>query len=271
MTLKLHKPYFIIEQDEPLTYSAAIAAGHVTACSHRSPDKDTVNEDAAAFIPLNDQRCIFVVADGAGGSRGGAQAASIAVKTLAKVTADAFAKNEDTLNAIMTAIDSANNRILQLGIGAYTTLVVVEVINDTVRTYHIGDSEVLICGSHGKIKHQTISHSPVGYAVEAGLIDETEALHHEERHIVSNMLGSEETHITVSTQIKLAKYDTLLIASDGLFDNLHRDEIVTLMRKGELHTAAENLFNQASERMVNPGREFPSKPDDLTLLLYKNF
>lgn len=271
MTVKLEKPYFILEQDAPLIYSSAIASGHVTACSHRAPYKDTINEDAAAFVPLDDTHCILVLADGAGGSRGGGQAAAIAVKTIASNTTTAFKNGDDILNAIMLAIEQANKKILQLGIGAYTTLAVVEVFDNKIRTYHIGDSEVLVCGSHGKIKHQTISHSPVGYAVEAGLIDKDDALLHEERHIVSNVLGTEDTHITVSTSVKLARYDTVLVASDGVYDNLQTNEIIEIIRKGELHTAAETLFDKASDRMVTSKPEKPSKPDDLTLIVFRNY
>ncbi len=269
--MKLEKPYFIFEQDAPLIYSTSIATGHVTACSNRAPNKDTVNEDAVAFIPLDDKHCVLVLADGAGGSRGGVQAAAIAVKTLAKTVSVAFNNGEDTLNAIMSAIELANNKILELGIGAYTTLVVVELFDNMIRSYHIGDSEVLVCGSHGKVKHQTISHSPVGYALEAGFIDEAEALNHEERHLVSNVLGTDNTHITVSTPVKLAKYDTVLLASDGLFDNLHSEEIIKVMRKGPIHEAAEKLFTLASERMTTDIADTPSKPDDLTLIVFRNY
>ncbi len=49
---------------------------------------------------------------------------------------------------------------------------------------------ILFTGHKGKIKLQTISRSPVGYAVHTGLLDETEAMHHEDRHLASNIIGS---------------------------------------------------------------------------------
>ena len=64
--------------------------------------------------------------------------------------------------------------------------------------------------------------------------------------------------------------DTVLLASDGLFDNLHTHEIVGVIRKGKLTRAAETLRSRTESRMAGeqpPHR--PSKPDDLTFLLYR--
>ena len=75
---------------------------------------------------------------------------------------------------------------------------------------------VLVTGGLGKIKLLTVSHSPVGMALESGLLDEAEAMHHEERHIVSNVVGSAGMRIEIGAKRKLAPRDTVLLASDGL-------------------------------------------------------
>ena len=90
--------------------------------------------------------------------------------------------------------------------------------------------QVSMLASHpmgrGRVKLQTISHSPVGYAVESGMLDDQEAMHHEERHVVSNIIGTPEMRIEIGPPIDLATYDTLLVATDGLADNLHIEEII---------------------------------------------
>ncbi len=57
-------------------------------------------------------------------------------------------------------------------------------------------------------------------------------MHHEERHLVSNVVGTDDMRIELGPPLKLARYDTVLLASDGLLDNLYTDEIVELIRKG---------------------------------------
>ena len=42
---------------------------------------------------------------------------------------------------------------------------------------------ILTTGQRGRLRMQTVSHSPVGFAIEYGLLDESEAMHHEERHL----------------------------------------------------------------------------------------
>ena len=89
------------------------------------------------------------------------------------------------------------------------------------------------------------------------------------RHLVSNIVGSADMRIEIGAQANLAPRDTLLVASDGLFDNLYIDEIVQMIRKGPLRPAAAALRSSAAERMgaVEPGQ--PCHPDDLTLLLFR--
>ena len=63
--------------------------------------------------------------------------------------------------------------------------------------------------------------------------------------------------------------DTLVLGSDGLFDNLHLPEIVELIRKGPLDRCAAALADACRARMNNPEADHPSKLDDLTFVLYR--
>ena len=128
--------------------------------------------------------------------------------------------------AILNGIEAANEAVMALGNGSATTLTVVTIEGLIVRSYQIGDSEALVVGQRGAIKLQTTAHSPTGFAVEAGFLDQREALHHEERHLVSNFLGSPDMRIDVGAGVELQSRDTVMIASDGLMDNVHLDEIM---------------------------------------------
>jgi serine/threonine protein phosphatase PrpC len=246
-----------------------VAEGLATVLSVRGPDKRTPNEDAAAILPFDDRTAVLVVADGMGGGRAGEQASALAVRALADSIDRAAQEGQPLRTAILNGIDTANQEIQQLGIGAATTLAVVEINERTVRPYHVGDSLILATGQRGKIKLQTVSHSPVGFAVEAGVLDQDEAMHHRDRHVVSNMVGMPDMRIEVGSALPLAARDTLLVASDGLADNLHVDEIVERIRKGPLRSVVMQIAADVFRRMVEPERRQPSKPDDLTLIAFR--
>ena len=73
----------------------------------------------------------------------------------------------------------------------------------------------------------------------------------------------------VWSSIRLAAKDTLVIASDGLFDNLQIDEIVNIIRIGPLDKAAENLARTCRARMTEFSETRPHKPDDLGFILFR--
>ena len=246
-----------------------IARGKVVTFTARSPVKETVNEDVLAVIPVGEHAGVFIVADGLGGLPAGEVAARLAVtslqESLSEITEDGVSLRE----AILNGIEQANANILALGNGCATTLAVVELQSGVMRSYHVGDSLIMLVGQRGKVKFQNVSHSPVGYAVEAGLLDEAEAVHHEERNVVSNVIGTADMRIDIGPTIELAPRDTLLLASDGLPDNLYVDEIVTRVKAGPLQAAGDALVQDCRKRMQNPMQDRPSHPDDLSVILYR--
>ena len=261
------KLYF--ERDMERTETFSIGGGTATVFTRSSPDKETPNEDAAALIPFNTESCVFVVADGMGGVRGGEAASRLAVEALWSELEHASGSGTPLRTAILDAIEAANDAVVGLAVGAGTTLSAVEIQGDSARPYHVGDSMVLVVGGQGRIKLQTISHSPVGFAVEAGVLDEAEAMRHEDRHLVSNVLGTPNMRIDIGSALRLAPLDTVVLASDGLSDNLHSGEIIEIARKGPIEKAATRLAEEARRRMGRTTQSLPSKPDDLTVLVYR--
>ncbi len=83
------------------------------------------------------------------------------------------------------------------------------------------------------------------------------------------MLGTPEMRIDVGSPIELAPKDTVVLATDGLFDNMSEKEIVDAVRTGSLAKAGRKLLGTCRRRMVEPRTGQPSKPDDLTFILYR--
>ncbi len=291
----------------PMATDAAVrplAEGEVICFSAPSPHRRGDNQDDLGIFPINDETALLVVADGLGGVRSGEIASRIVVDSLrysveslmhhqrlnrihdAKNASgiesaiwDESSKRDSAVSVpisssllrstVLDGVEQANLSILSLGLGAASTAALVEVRSGVIRPYHVGDSLILVTGQRGKIKLQTVSHSPIGFALESGMIDESEAMHHEERHLVSNVIGSHSMRIEIGPELRLAPRDTLLIASDGLTDNLSIDEIVEHIRKGPLGSAMRQLVDQATRRMISPAQGDPSKPDDMTIVLYR--
>jgi serine/threonine protein phosphatase PrpC len=242
--------------------------GSVLVARLQAPAANGPNEDAAAVLPFGQDSSLLVVADGVGGAPGGAVASRLAIESLDAAVRGAIETGADHRTAVLDGIEQANLALATAGHGA-TTVAVVHVEHAVARPYHVGDSDVLVVGQRGRIKHHSIAHGPVGYAVEAGLLDPGAALHHEERHVVSNVVGSAAMRIEIGPSLALGVHDTVLLATDGLWDNLFADEIVDIVRKGPLDLAAHRLVTVARERMREPAGDRPSKPDDLTFVLYR--
>lgn len=263
------QPRIFFQADMPQRAMLPLAGGDAAVFTVPSPGKETVNEDAAAIIPIDHESAVLVVADGLGGCRAGEDASRLAVERVRDAVSQHADSSVGLRTAILNGIEDANRAVIDLARDAATTLAVVEIRGRSVRPYHVGDSVILLVGNRGKIKLQTVSHSPVAYAVESGMLDEEDAMHHDERHVVSNFIGDPEMRIEIGPVTDMALLDTLLVASDGLADNLHVSEIVERIRKGPLAQAASEMSQDALQRMQNPTPGYPSKPDDLTFIAYR--
>ena len=253
----------------PDKFKADIGGGEVLAYTGRAPDKESENEDTVGIIPYGPDAAVLVVADGAGGLPAGRRASQAAVATLDQSLQVAASKTMFLRDAILNGIESANEAVLALANGSATTMTVVTIEGRVARMYQIGDSEALITGQRGLVRAQTMAHSPTGFAVEAGFLDEREALHHEERHLVSNFIGTSDMRIDIGAATKLQLKDTVLVASDGLTDNIHMHEINELIRTGPLEESLDAIVSLALRRMTVESKRQPSKPDDLSIILFR--
>lgn len=259
----------LLEQDSGQAQCWPVGKGLCAVVSRRAPDKSSVNQDGALVMELEGCGMVLAVADGAGGARAGEQASRTALTELQQELRTAQKQSRPLREAVLAGIDRANQAVLALGLGAVTTLVVTTLEGKEARCFHVGDSMAMVVGQRGKLKLLTVSHSPVGYAVESGFMDADEAMLHEERHLVSNVVGSSDMRVEMSSPLRLAPHDTLLLASDGLFDNLQVEEISRRIRCGPLPDALNELMADAWQRMHAEEGVGPCKPDDFTALVFR--
>lgn len=234
---------------------------------HRSgPDG---NEDGALVLDLGRSRALLAVADGVGGGPAGAEATAAALTMLARHVVATVDSKPSFRAVIVDGIERAQEAVRDVGGGSATTLVVAGIEGDSLQPFHVGDSELLLVGQRGRVKHRTLAHSPVAYAQESGYLEEHEALNHVERHIISNALGLPTVRIEVGPRLRVAPRDTVVLATDGLLDNLFQDEIVSGIRTGPAAERSAKLASLVAGRMRREGGGKPGKPDDLTFILWR--
>src|SRR5690606_19099296 len=132
----------------------------------------------------------LIVADGMGGHSAGEVASLTAVREMILAINEAFDQQAMLRVGIINGFERANEAVQAMGSGSGTTLAVVEISNEEARPYHAGDSVVLVVGSRGKIKLETVSHSPVGFGLAAGFLNSAQAMEHAERHVILNAIGT---------------------------------------------------------------------------------
>ena len=268
-TCKTGETLLFIDSDMESVETFAIGSGEAAVIATRCPGRDGPNQDASALIAVSDNHCVLVIADGFGGHPAGAQAAEIAVRQIERFVCGSPPDSDNLRSAIVDGFEHADAAVREMGVGAGTTLAVADIEGNLVRSYHVGDSAIVVTGQRGLIKMRSVAHSPVGYAVESGLIDEEEAMNHEDRHVVSNMVGSAEMRIEIGPSLELAPRDTVLLASDGLWDNMMFDDVVERIRKGPVGKSLITIAGDCRSRMARPVEGLPSKPDDLAIIAFR--
>lgn len=245
-------------------------AFELVATTLRDPEK-ALCQDAAVVLDVCPGTLVTSVIDGMGGMANGREAARLAASAFESIaphsTSDAAIRSD-----IAAAFTRAHADVVQHCPGGGATAVAALVSKDWVQVLHAGDAEAIVISRSGRVRFRTVAHSPVGYARYAGVLDEEEALHHAERHLVSNGLGVEGMSVHVSPRIPFANGDTLLVATDGVTDNARESEIATTLRSGSLAVSTEQLVRLCRDRMnrsllVPPStRDAIGKPDDLSLV-----
>ncbi|MGH1359624.1 MAG: PP2C family protein-serine/threonine phosphatase [Burkholderiaceae bacterium] len=259
--------HLLVNQTEPRLITGSCAAGQFGLFSQAAPAKP-VNQDSAAVFELSETVCVLAVADGVGGYPRGEDASKIAIEML-QLSLLGAATVQAAHTGILNGFELAHQSIIGLQAGAATTLIVAVVTEESIRTYHAGDSGCLVYGQRGKIKLKTINHSPTGFAELAGQLTETESIMHPARHLVSNLLGVEGMQVEVGEPTRLAKLDTVVVASDGLLDNAMTKTIGDAVRTGRLPAVTERLQQTITQTMAGNPAAGPCKPDDLSVVLYR--
>jgi protein phosphatase len=164
----------------------------------------------------------YVLADGMGGHHKGEVASAVTIETTnahyyAHVASlEGSEPEEIIIQAMTTAIEQANQRVMETTEGGGTTIVAATMYNDKLVIMNIGDSRAYLL-REGNLEMISRDHSLVYRLREMGKISEEEALNHPRQNVLYQALGQgPELEIHVHTD-RLQLGDVLLLCSDGLW------------------------------------------------------
>ena len=234
------------------------------------------NEDALA---VDEEKKLYVVADGMGGHAAGEVASRIAVESIEEFVTLTSGNQEITWpfgldetisydgNRLKTAIRHANRKVLEATResaeleGMATTVAAVLVEDDIANLAHVGDSRIYLW-SGGKMTLLTSDHSWVNEQIQTGVISPEQARGHPLRNVVTRALGGRADLLVDIQSRKMESGDVLLVCSDGLTTMMADDEIAGSLAEsgGDIVKAARALVDESNER----GGE-----DNITVVLMK--
>lgn len=209
------------------------------------------NEDS---VFTNPESGVFVVADGMGGHAAGEVASAIASRTIGDSACRDCGSLEALSEQLVEAFFEAGREISrqvdqdpsQSGMG--TTATVLRLRRDgSFVIAHIGDSRAYL-KRDGRLERVTRDHSWVQEQVERGLITPDQARGHPQSNIITRALGTDPRPTPDLYPGRLQSGDVFLLATDGLTDMLHEDDIAALLEKGtSLDDTAAALVEAAND------------------------
>ncbi len=182
---------------------------------------------------------LFAVADGMGGHAAGEVASQVAVDTLR----DVFAENptaegliEATRVANMNVIARSEADVATRGMG--TTVCAAALVPneqgdaETLVIINVGDSRAYLLRD-GELNQITEDHSVADELMRAGQLSEEQAAVDRRRHVLTRVLGMDTTVTPDRFDIDPFRGDRLLLASDGLTNEVADGEIASILRRIE--------------------------------------
>lgn len=188
------------------------------------------NEDAHGDAELMAGRCI-VVADGAGGHRGGAVASRIVIDSILLNLASVAAWTEEAMTAAIDAAGAAvrerqQQESLLREMSSTVALLCIDASSATARCAHLGDTRILLFRGFDALQ-LTRDHSVLQSLKDAGLIDASGGTARVDRTTLYAAVGAEgDIRPVVSGPIDLEEGDAFVVCTDGTWDTLSAEAMI---------------------------------------------
>jgi protein phosphatase len=235
-----------------------------------------INEDA---LLVEKHYPLLMVADGMGGHQAGDVASRMLVETLGDLELNG--RLEDVTSQVNRSILQCNNRLREYarrkldGVTMGSTVVAMLADHSTGICLWAGDSR-LYRARGNRLKQLTADHSYVAELVRSGQLLPEEAVNHPSSNIITRAVGSTTDLSLDSRSFDIQLDDTYLLCSDGLYNEVDGEEILTAMRSGDIWQSSHQLLNLCLSRrardnvsfiIARPMEDDPTDPD-ATLTFY---
>ncbi|HLG57097.1 MAG TPA: protein phosphatase 2C domain-containing protein [Vicinamibacterales bacterium] len=206
------------------------------------PGRRTTNEDA---LLVDQDRGLFVVADGMGGHNAGEVASGLAVKAIGEFLSDGAAPS---LNLLDEALRLANDHILAVAgqepdyAGMGTTVVAVLLTDRQAIYANVGDSRMYLWRG-GHLTQLTRDDSWVSAALEGVVEDARELEQHPMRHVLTKVVGLRPELQPSVAEVGFGVGDVLLLCSDGVHGSVPDAALAALLGGG-------NTVDQIADSVV---------------------
>jgi serine/threonine protein phosphatase PrpC len=231
----------------------------IATCSERG--RRPTNQDNVR-VTRDGERWIAVLADGAGGHRGGAEAARRAVDQLDAALQDTH--GEFGARVLTSAVVSAHACVQRAqresdSVGDMHSTVValwIDTDHDAALWSHVGDSR-LYRVRNGRLELLTADDSVVQRLVDAGLLTPQQAKAHPQKNQLIAALGIEddlEPH-TLAEPAALAEGDAFLLCSDGWWGALTEQFVTATLAVAATPAQWLSLMQQRIEVLDLPRQD----------------
>lgn len=251
----------LFERFKTLLASNQVKASNFTELSyvgHRN-----TNQDYATHL-FSPQGKLFIVADGLGGHQGGELASRYfceAFLILAKQNLNKLKKQAETtlISLAENAAETMSDKIMRdyPGVKAHTTCAICWLSADNkLSTLHIGDTRIYWISAN-KLIWRSRDHSVIQMKVDRGEIHDQQMGTHPDQGALTRSIGvgkkinpSYKTHTK-----KLSKGDALLLCTDGFWERITQNEIISLAKikkpEQEMTTWIKTAINRAQPNSDN--------------------
>lgn len=221
-----------------------------------------LNEDYIDFYEDN-EKSIYVVADGMGGHNAGEVASKLAATSMISYIKSNF-NEEDIKNVFIKAVKFANEKVYNYSLtsnklnGMGTTITASLIYKDKVFIANVGDSSCFII-NNSNIKKITRDHSLVQELVDEGTITEKEAKNHPNKNIITRAVGTKDNVEPDIYELSKNKIEHILLCTDGLTNDISNQELVYLVELSE-------NYNEFCKRVLELAKSRGAR-DNISLII----
>jgi serine/threonine protein phosphatase PrpC len=206
-------------------------------------------QDSIALLSGSDPAtALIVLADGAGGHRGGQLASREAVLTVRKIFENSGNRLSDPPTAFETMCREAHQAINRLTddpkSAPRTTLVTLYIENLNAFWMNIGDSRLYRIRT-GRVVERTKDHTMAQILLEQGEINEAEMSSHPDRVQLLRALGGNESSKPSQGSAELRTGDGFILCSDGFWENTSYEELGRFFSARPTQRSLDLLVQQA--------------------------